>query len=96
MPNKRLIVLISIITLPMIAIPALASFESECSRKASRNSKDYRVLGSGSKYTTAIGSTTGKHKGTSLSSISRGIYGSSRNPTAYDANYQHCMSSYGR
>ena len=84
-----------IIVLLFIATPIQAGFKKDCARKADRNSTDYRVFGSASKYSTGIGNVSGKRYGTSLSGVSRGIYGSSRNRAAYNINYQHCMSSYG-
>jgi hypothetical protein len=77
-----------------------ASPRQDCARKADHSSRDYNVMNSvarGSSYGGSFSGITGSRSrsGTSLSGISRGIYGSSRNRTAYSATYQHCMSSFG-
>ena len=95
MSNNRLKSVYLVFVLSVAVIPLKASFKSECAQKADRSSKDYRVFGSASRYSTGISGASGSRYGTSLSGISRGIYGSSRNRAAYNINYQHCMSSYG-
>ena len=92
---NRLNAIFLLFTLSMLLVPVQAGFKSECAREADRNSRDYRVFGSASRYSTGIGGVTGNRYGTTLSGVSRGIYGSSRNRAAYNINYQHCMSSYG-
>lgn len=80
--------------------PLHARAREDCSRKASHGSRDYNMMGrvargstGGSAFTGITGSRS--RSGNSLSSISRGVYGSSRNQMAYNMEYQHCMSSFG-
>jgi len=96
----KLINLICLSAAILLASPLHARFKKDCADKASKGSRDYSVMGSvarGSMRSAPYGGITGSSSryGTSISGLSRGITGSTRNRAAYSMEYQHCMSSFG-